>query len=70
MDALKAWFRQPSTLVAAGLVVGAVVFWFSGNAALAAMAAAAIPGAVNDHSRAMLEKIEGLETAAKTIEVK
>ena len=45
-------------------------YWFSGNAALAAMAAAAIPGAVNDNTRTLLGKIEALEDAAKTLGTK
>jgi hypothetical protein len=65
---VTAWARQPTTLVATGLLVGAAVYWLSGSVPLAAAAAAVVPGAVNDHTTDLLTKIEALEDRFKTVE--
>jgi hypothetical protein len=62
---LRSWFQQPSTLVAAGLLVGAGVYWWTKSPEMALMAAALIPGAVNDHSTQILTKIEGVEDSLR-----
>lgn len=61
MTKLEAWFRQPSTLLAAGLLVGGAVYWITASPALALTAASIIPGACNDHSASLLTRIEGVE---------
>lgn len=53
--------RQPSTLMALGVLAAAVVYWITGNAAFAGIAAAAVMGTVDDHTAGLISKIEGLE---------
>jgi hypothetical protein len=59
------YLKQPSTLIAAGLLVGAAVYWQTKSPELALAAAAIIPGAVNDHSSSILTKVEGLEDSLR-----
>lgn len=63
------WIKQPSTLMAGGLLIGGAVYWQTKSPELALAAAAVLPGAVNDHTSAVLTKIEGLEDAVRPIAV-
>lgn len=65
MDKLLGWVRQPSTLAAAGLLLGAGVYWLTRDPSLA-LAAAAVPlGGVSDHTKQLLVRIEQLEDALR-----
>jgi hypothetical protein len=67
MKAVLAWVKQPSTLVALSLVAGGAAYWFTGNPVVAAMAAGAVCGSVNDNTKALLTKVEALEDAARPL---
>lgn len=60
---VRTLLRQPSTLMAIGCLIGAIVYWWTKSPELALAAAAVVPGAVNDHTTAILTKVEGLEDA-------
>lgn len=61
------WARQPTTLMAAGCIAGAAVYWFTKSPELALAAAAAIPGAVNDSTSNLLTRIEAVEDSVRPV---
>ena len=63
------WARQPSTLLALALLASAVAYWFTGSTALAAGAAAAVLGGVNDQTRDLLVRMETMEDAIRPAKV-
>jgi hypothetical protein len=65
MNAVTGWLRQPTTLMAAGIAVGGVVYWFTGSAPVAIGAATVVLGSVSDHTKDLLTRIEGVEDALK-----
>lgn len=65
MSSLMTWLRQPSSLMAVALAVFAVVYFVTGNAALSAMLAGIVPGAVNDHTTLAFSRIAALEDVLK-----
>lgn len=65
LTAAMSWVRQPSTLMCLGCVIGAGVYYFTGNPTLALVAAGLVPGAVNDKTAGILTRIEAVETALK-----
>jgi hypothetical protein len=59
------WLKQPTTLMAGALIVGGVVYWFTNNAALAGSAAVLVLGGMNDNTKDVLTRIEGVEDALR-----
>jgi hypothetical protein len=64
--AVERWVRQPTTLTALAVAVGAAVYWHTHNAVYATMATSAILGTVSDHTAGLLKTIENLEDQLKS----
>lgn len=65
IEQITSFLRQPSTLMAAGCIVGAGVYWLTKDAALSLASVAIIPGAVSDHTSDVLQRIENVEDALR-----
>lgn len=65
MSSIVQFLRQPSTLIAAGFMLGAIVYWVTRSPELALAAVALVPGAINDNTAGILSKVEALEDAAR-----
>ncbi len=62
---VKAKLQQPSTVVGLGLIGGGITYWFTKDASISLVVAGAISGGMNDHTTTLLQRIEGLEDAAR-----
>lgn len=69
MTKLESFIRQPTTLIAIGCVVGAVVYWFTDSPAITLASIAAVLGPVDDNTAKLLPKIEALEDAVRAPKV-
>jgi hypothetical protein len=53
-------------VIGMGLVLGGIVYWITKSPELTLVAAGAVPGAMSDHTRDLLTKIEGIEDGVRT----
>lgn len=65
MKNLISWARQPSTLMAGGIVVAGVIYYCTGSAELAGAGAAVLLGSVSDHTAQIIARVELLEDFLK-----
>lgn len=65
MDKVSVWVRQPTTLGAAAILVGGLVYWTTGNSEAAIGAAGLFLGAVDDNTAKTLASVELIEDSIK-----
>jgi hypothetical protein len=63
---LNNWRKQPSTLLGLGLVLGGGVYWFTKSPELTLVAIGVVPGVMNDRTKDLMAKIEGIEDGVRT----